>query len=149
MPGEWVCQWETPFLQSGLPFPEDVTQGLETPDGLAENHASTTVAIIECALQMDNDADAVEAKVKAKEAKYAPARSHLVHSLRAARGQVWDVLHLFIVVGWKTSLNEKLWHDNLAILGIPGDRHKHIIQHCVGAALNAFSSMTDEHMGAS
>eukprot|EP00961_Rhodomonas_salina_P258190 3489663-Rhodomonas_salina.1 len=72
MPEQWACQWETPFLHSGLPFPDEVTQSLETPDGLAENRTAATVAVIECALQMDNDADAVEGKAKAKEANAGP-----------------------------------------------------------------------------
>eukprot|EP00961_Rhodomonas_salina_P109848 1478294-Rhodomonas_salina.1 len=68
---------------------------------------------------MDNDADAVEGKAKAKEAKYAPASDHLVHSLRMARGPAWNVQHLSMIVGWKTALDEKRWHDNLTVLGIP------------------------------
>lgn len=35
MPRQWACQWETLFLHSWLPFPEDVMQSLETPEELA------------------------------------------------------------------------------------------------------------------
>lgn len=72
-----------------------------------------------------------------------------MHSLRTAQGPAWNFEHLSMVIGWKTLLNEKRWHDNLTTLGIPSDKHKQIIQHCAGAALNVFGSMTDACMGAS
>eukprot|EP00961_Rhodomonas_salina_P132672 1785920-Rhodomonas_salina.1 len=90
---------------------------------------------MECCLRTDNDEGAIEELAEEKEDK--------------ARGLDWNVLHVSFITGWKTSMDEEKWEQNLTLLGIAMPKHRDILQRAADAALRAFGSMTDARMGAS
>eukprot|EP00961_Rhodomonas_salina_P111088 1494810-Rhodomonas_salina.1 len=68
---------------------------------------------------MDNDAGDVEMCAIEKEEKYHSARVVLRAGLRRERGLGWHTGHLSFIAGWKTTMNESAWAENLTQLGIP------------------------------
>eukprot|EP00961_Rhodomonas_salina_P069631 934692-Rhodomonas_salina.1 len=105
--------------------------------------------LVECGRRMDNDAGDVEmCAIEKEEPEYHSARVVLRAGLRRERGLGWHAGHLSFITGWKTTINESTWAENLTQLGIQTVRHRRGLQRSAEAVLRAFGSMTDARMGA-